>query len=143
MYTRPRILIVDHNVDNCEMLPIWLDRNQNQYEITTTYSAREARELTIKRRFDVYVLDYLMPDMTGADLAKTIRAMDPNAPIIIYTGLATDEARTDCIRSGADLFFVKPNDMDLLSPTIDTLLSYRVKQVVPKRPQRIRPGSIL
>ena len=64
-HTRPRILIVDHDVDNREMLPVWLDREQDRFEICTASSCREAREMIIRHRFDVYILDYLMPDVTG------------------------------------------------------------------------------
>lgn len=143
MYARPRILIVDYDVDNCEMLPIWLDRHQNKYEITTTYTCREARDLTVRNRFDLYIFDYLMPDMTGASLARSIREMDPSAPIIIYTGLATAEAENAALSGGADFFFLKPNDLDRLRIAVDSLLKNRVIHSVPNRPRRMNASSII
>ena len=142
-FPRPRILIVDHDVDNCEMLPIWLDPDQDRYDITTTYSCREARELTIKTRFDAYILDYLMPDMTGADLCAVLRKLDSNAPIIMYTGMSTREARENSFRSGADLFLLKPDDMELLAPAVDDLLSHRARSFIPRPHRRIRHANII
>ena len=143
MYARPRILIVDYDVDNCEMLPLWLDRNENKYDITTAYTCREARDLTVKRRFDAYILDYLMPEMTGAELAAILRKLDPNAPIIIYTGLATTDAKENAIKNGADLFLLKPNDLELLPNALDELLANRARSFMPNRPRRVNVGSII
>jgi two-component system response regulator HydG len=143
MYLKPRILVVDDDVDNCEMLPIWLDRQQNKYDITTGYSCREARELTVQRRFDLYILDYLMPDMTGAELVHTIRALDANGRIIVFTGLATAAARNAVVVGGCDYFFEKPNDLDLLHDTVEQMFAGRRNSFVPRRPQRSQPGSVI
>lgn len=142
-YTHPRILIVDHDVDNCEMLPIWLDRNGDRYDFTTCYSYREARDLIEMRRFDLYILDYLMPDMTGAQFCATLRGLDPNAPVIVYSAMNTPAVRAECINSGADLYLLKPDDMELLCPSVEQLLEHRVRLFPVRPPQRIRPSSIV
>jgi DNA-binding response OmpR family regulator len=141
-YQRPRILIVDHDVDNCEMLPILLDRNMDRYEITTTYSCREAREMIRRRRFDLYILDYFMPDMTGAQFCTTLRQLDANGAVIMYSAMNTAHVRTESIRNGADLFLLKPDDLDLLGASVEELLQYRntVNMQIPM--QLVRPTSM-
>lgn len=124
-HVRPRILIVDHDVDNREMLPVWLDRGQDIYDITTAAACREARNMIVHQRFDVYVLDYLMPEMTGAEFAKEVRALDPNGAIIIYSGMTNSRVRADCASAGADIFLVKPDDLDMLIPTVNEFLAQR------------------
>lgn len=143
-FRRPRILIVDHQVDNCEMLPIWLDRNGTKYDFTTCYSAREALGLTAGRPFDLYILDYLMPDMTGGELCSALRFLDPNGAVVIYSAMNTPAVRADCKQSGADRYLLKPDDMDLLAPAVENLLEHRVRPPLATRPpQRLRPRSII
>jgi CheY-like chemotaxis protein len=140
--TRPRILIVDHDVDNCEMLPIWLDRNMDRYDITTAYSCRDARDLIGRRRFDLYILDYFMPEMTGADFCTTLRQMDANGAVIMYSAMNTAHVRAESIRKGADLFLLKPDDMDLLGPSVEELLEYRSTAFMGSPLQMVRPTSV-
>ncbi|HEV8591497.1 MAG TPA: response regulator [Pyrinomonadaceae bacterium] len=142
-FTRPRILIVDHEVDNGEMLPIWLDRNGTKYDFTTCYSSREARDLTEAKCFDLYILDYLMPDVTGAQLCSSLRMLAPNVPIIIYSAMNTPAVRKECYESGVDRYLLKPDDMDLLASTVEDLLYHRVKHFAVRQPQRFRPRSIV
>ena len=124
-HTRPRILVVDNDVDNREMLPVWLDRGREVYNISTAADCREARNMIVARRFDVYVLDYLMPEMTGAEFCRTVRELDPNGAIIVYSGMSNERVRTECVAAGADLFLVKPDDLDLLAPSINEFLQQR------------------
>ena len=138
---RPRILIVDNNVDNCEMLPIWLDCNMDRYEIITAYTCREARDKIGRRRFDLYILDYFMPEMTGADFCTTLRQMDANGAVIMYSAMNTAHVRAESIRSGADLFLLKPDDMDLLGPSVEELLEYRSTAYMRRPLQLVRPTA--
>jgi CheY-like chemotaxis protein len=122
---RPRILVVDNDADNREMLPLWLDRGQGRYEVITAASGREARELIVQRRFDVYILDYRMPEMTGSEFCATLRELDPNGAVIVYSAMSSPSVRAECAAAGADLFLLKPDDMDLIIPSVDELLEQR------------------
>jgi DNA-binding response OmpR family regulator len=139
-------MIVDHEIDNGEMLPIWLDRSGTKYDFTTCYSSREARELTELKRFDLYILDYLMPDVTGAQLCTWLRKRNANVPIIMYSAMNTPTVRKECYESGVDRYLLKPDDMDLLSSTVEDLLERRPKHftVLTATPrQRFQPSSII
>ena len=54
----------------------------------TARRALDALELVITERFDAVILEHELPDMTGAQLAQEIRAFDPSARIILFSGRA-------------------------------------------------------
>jgi DNA-binding response OmpR family regulator len=111
------------------MLPVWVDPYADKYDITTTFGFHEAEELLAKQAFDLYIFDYLMPEMSGADFCAKVREKDPNTPVIIYTGMGTKDARARCIENGADLFLLKPNDLEIMKASVADLLERRVQHV--------------
>ncbi len=58
--------------------------------------------------FDVILLDQLMPGMSGLDVLEQTKVMDPDLPVIIITGSATEETTADLIRKGACDCLPKP-----------------------------------
>src|SRR5262245_32776981 len=81
-----RILLVDDEQMvarfMCELLEGW------GLEVTALNSATEARQAFTRapRDFDLLLTDYTMPRMTGMDLARTLRAIRPELPVILYSG---------------------------------------------------------
>jgi CheY-like chemotaxis protein len=70
--------------------------------------------------FDLLIADYAMPEMSGIDLARAVRALCPNLPAIIVTGYA-DVAGFDGRFEGAILLH-KPFRMTELAATVDRAL---------------------
>jgi CheY-like chemotaxis protein len=67
------------------------------------------------------LLDFMMPQLTGAEVARTIRE-DPQlaeTPVVLFS--CVDESEVDWRGSGADLFLQKPMDMRRLPEMIDRL----------------------
>lgn len=65
------------------------------FEVTTTTEGRAAIELLKDSFFDIAVLDYQMPGTNGLELARQIRKIRGDMPIILYSGALPAEAR-DC-----------------------------------------------
>ena len=78
------VLVVDDNVAVCLMLRIILP--DDQYEVRTSQSIVDALEAIEQKPFDVYVMDYKLPDGTGLDVAERIRSKGSEAPIILISG---------------------------------------------------------
>ena len=79
----------------------------------TTVPARNAFEALREanaRPFDLYVLDYWLPDLSGVSLCREIRKIDPRAPILFCTAAGRDEDRRRALRAGANAYLLKPID---------------------------------
>jgi CheY-like chemotaxis protein len=59
-------------------------------------------------KYDLVLLDQLMPGMSGMDVMEQIKANDPKIPILIITGSATKESVAELVRSGASDCLPKP-----------------------------------
>lgn len=81
------------------------------YEVAEASRQDEARELVAKRNFGAILLDMNLPDGSGLDLLREIRASDPAVPVLIITGHGTIARAVEAMREGADHFLTKPVDM--------------------------------
>lgn len=69
---------------------------------------REAVELYRSLRPDLVTMDVVMPEMTGLEALRAIRALDPEARVVMVTALDQKQTLLDSIRDGAVDFVVKP-----------------------------------
>lgn len=121
MAHKTSILYVDDDFDSCQLIPIFLS-NGGDYEVTAIEDSLAASKLIEKQDFDLYLLDYCMPDMTGVTLCKQIREKHPHTPIVMYSALDREVDREQAEKAGIDLFLIKPDQMSELLPNIEKLL---------------------
>lgn len=117
--TKCRILCIDDNEDTCFMLSCLLQ--PQGHEVVTASSITEALQLARSERFDLYILDNLLPDGSGVDLCQQLREFDPSTPIIFYSGAAYEIDRRKGLRAGATAYVAKP-EIDGLTNTVNGLL---------------------
>jgi len=108
----PTVLIVDDEKTQRELLAGFLKKRG--YEPVCAGSFAEALKLFQKRGFDVAVLDLKLPDGTGIELMKKLRAIDPDIGAIILTAYASVSSAADGIRAGAEEFLEKPVELSQL-----------------------------
>lgn len=124
MSVSPRILYVEDNSDTCEllstMLPLYSDW---KFSVTAAASADAALSLMEKQAFDFYILDYVLPDISGVELCERIRKTDSETPIVFYTGMSRDTDRRQALEAGANEYLVKPNNLIKLTETVKKLLT--------------------
>jgi len=117
-----RILVVDDD----EMVLMALDEllKWEGYDIETVSSGAEALQRLDQGRYDLLMLDVIMPEMDGFTLCKRIREKEPykETPIVFLTAKSRDEDRVRGMEAGANLFLSKPISPDkLLGIVADTL----------------------
>ncbi len=81
-----------------------------------------ARDLFIKQRYDLCVLDVMLPGIDGFELARIIRKTDAAVPIIFLTARSLSTDRIEGFRIGCDDYIVKPFNSEELSLRIRALL---------------------
>lgn len=118
-----KILVVDDDLNIQEMLNSGLSRYG--YAIQVSGSAIDALSLVERTKFDLLIIDVMMPDIDGITLCKTIRNMDKSAdiPIIILTALSDAETMNDALLFGAVDYIVKPFDIRALKEKIEAALN--------------------
>lgn len=116
------ILYVDDDKDSCELVKAMLHFSDLDYKITTAESAKEAIPLMANQSFNLFILDYSLPDISGIELCRYIRKNYPSKPIMFLSAKAYPTDRTTGLEAGANEYLVKPNDLSRLVETIKQLL---------------------
>ena len=87
---------------------------------------KTALDLFKQNDFDICILDVMMPKKDGFSLAKDIRAVNAEIPLIFLTAKSMKEDTLEGFNSGADDYLVKPFNLDELSARIRALLRRRI-----------------
>ena len=115
---KKRILIVDDDKDILRMLEFGLKKLGSDYEICTAKDIFSAIDEIEDRRFDLILTDYMMPGMTGVDLARAARRMSPEAHVVLMTAYGTNKLRDTTNQLGFDGYLNKPFTMDQVRDVI-------------------------
>ena len=118
-----RILCVEDDKDWCELLELMFEQTGENYQITTVSTVREALILTENISFDLYILDYALPDGTGIEICRKIRQTDQITPIMFYSAMARKIDVQAAIEAGANEYLIKPDDIDNFVKTAKHLLN--------------------
>jgi two-component system, OmpR family, phosphate regulon response regulator PhoB len=118
----PRVLVVDDDPDVCEVVATMLEAVGLTVETAT--SAEHALELVHASAFELVVLDWTLPGMSGLDLCRRIRheASIASLPVLFLSGHSSTTDIVDAFASGADDFVVKPFRAPELGARIFALL---------------------
>lgn len=139
-----KILLIDDNVDMQKMLTVVLKRQG--HEIASAERGLEGIDLALNHPFNVIVLDVMMPDMNGYEVARRLRA-DPRTkeiPIIILTARAQAVDQQAAMEAGADVYMAKPVDIAELNNRIHELTTLgRPKATLAAAPPAAAPASPL
>ncbi|OGQ94772.1 MAG: hypothetical protein A2521_16620 [Deltaproteobacteria bacterium RIFOXYD12_FULL_57_12] len=88
------------------------------FEVEIFTSGPPALESMAKHPFDIVVTDLKMAGMDGIEVLARVRAMNPEARVIIITGYAQPETASDAFERGVFEFIVKPFRLDQLKDVI-------------------------
>lgn len=122
-----RVLIVD---DQPHVLGVLREliasyRHEHPYEVTTAQTVTEALGLLKRERFDLILLDMVMPGMgdpmlrrQGLDVLKFVIDLGVTAPIIMMSGDRDDRKETEALSRGAFGYLHKPFDLQELERSV-------------------------
>lgn len=92
------------------------------YDVISCFDGDAAMIYYSNQKFDLVLLDVMMPKMDGITLAREIRKRDEFTPIIFLTAKANKEDTLEGYRSGADDYITKPFDIEELLMRIEAVL---------------------
>ena len=122
MIDSPEILLVDDEEDILEFLQYNLTKND--YKTDIAKNGQEALNLTHQKKYDLIILDIMMPGMDGVEVCRKIRERDKNQDTLIAFLTARNEDFTQiaALDSGGDDFITKPVKPSVFLSRIKALL---------------------
>ncbi len=115
--TKPRILVVDDNPFNRDLLKEFL--KPEGFFVEEGRNGREALERLQESEFHLIFMDLLMPGMDGFETIQRIRRMGVTTPIIIVSSMSAREDRQRCLEAGGDDFLPKPINVERVRELLD------------------------
>lgn len=117
-----RILIVDDSFYMRTMLKNIL--SDAGYEVVgEAATGQQAQQLARETRPDLVTLDVILPDNTGLDVLKGIRAEQPDLKIVMVSAVGQDVIVNEALAAGAGAYLVKPFSEERVLDVVNQLLS--------------------
>ena len=111
------------------------------YETTLVVNGIQAFDAFSKRSFSICIFDIMMPEMDGVTLAKEIRKINTEVPIIFLTAKNQNEDKIEGFISGADDYITKPFSMEELIYRIEAILRRTAAPPVIKKTESYTIGA--
>jgi adenylate cyclase len=117
-----RILVVDDNASNRDVLERRLVREGHR--VVCAANGTSALELIVRQEFDLILLDLIMPEMSGFEVLRRLKAAEHtrHIPVIVISALDELDSVVRCIEAGAEDYLTKPFNPILLSARIGASL---------------------
>ncbi len=118
-----KVLIIDDDVETLRLVGLMLERQG--YLISAADSGARAIQKAITEHPDIILLDVMMPDMSGIEVAKQLRARPETAdvPIIMFTAKSQVDDKVEGLEAGADAYLTKPTQPRELLAQVKALLT--------------------
>ena len=122
-----RILLVDDDMASLEVLGEVLSRAG--YDAVSAETGYEALEIVREASIDLALLDFNLPDTTGAELFQQIQRFQPSVPAIIMSANTSQDVKFDVFEAGAYTFISKPIDLPQLLGSVSRVLDLKQQSI--------------
>lgn len=115
-----RILIVDNNVELCQVLEEYLNGQEDLTVIGLAHDGEQALAITKEEEYDLMLLDITMPYLDGIGVLEQLRTMNLRTKprVIVMTAFGNDSLISRLTSLGADYFVMKPFRLEMLADRI-------------------------
>jgi two-component system, OmpR family, response regulator len=101
-----RVLITEDDSDSRELLCLYL--TLQKFEVVPADNGEDTLRIAREGKFDAYLMDNRLPDISGLELCERIRAFDSDTPIVFYSGDENQSHKDKAFLAGAQDYIVKP-----------------------------------
>lgn len=141
MSENPKILVIDD--DNIIRIACEKTLRPLGYSVDTAESGKVGLAMLKQKRYDLVLLDLMMPEMSGSEVLEQIRAYDENIIIVIITGFATIESAVETLKKGAYDYIPKPFSPEELRNVVRKGLERRELLLRAEKLRKEREKSLL
>ncbi len=103
-----RILYIEDDEPLCDLFKVAVETHG--YSVDVAFNGEDGLALHAAQPYDLLAIDYLLPDMTGIDIARKLLTDDPNIPIVIVTGKGNEQIAAEPSALGVYNYVVKDNE---------------------------------
>jgi two-component system, OmpR family, copper resistance phosphate regulon response regulator CusR len=121
-----KILIVEDEPKVAQFLKNGLE--ENGYEAELAYDGLSAEKLVKSNRYDMFILDIIIPGINGLELCKKLKNINPSLPVLMLTALGTTDDKIIGFDAGANDYLVKPFEFRELLARVKVLLKRTEQQ---------------
>lgn len=118
---KKKVLLVDDEIEFVSTLAQRL--SLRGYDVKTTESGEECLVVCGSEKFDIVVLDLMMPGMTGLEVLAKLKEIDKSIPVILLTGHGSTKEGMEGMKLGAADYLMKPLDIEELTGKMDEILN--------------------
>jgi two-component system copper resistance phosphate regulon response regulator CusR len=115
-----KILIVEDEPKVASFIKKGLE--ENNYDAEIAYDGLSAEKLVQQKRYDLFILDIIIPGINGLDLCKKLKKLNSNIPVLMLTALGTTDNKINGFDAGANDYLVKPFEFRELLARVKVLL---------------------
>jgi two-component system alkaline phosphatase synthesis response regulator PhoP len=120
-----RILLVEDEENLQEVIKMNLELEG--YEVIAVDNGLDALRLAKEQRFNLVVLDVMLPEMDGFHVCEQIRLDDPNIPVLFLTAKDSTQDKITGLKKGGDDYMTKPFHLEEFLLRVRVLLRHSVK----------------
>jgi two-component system phosphate regulon response regulator OmpR len=128
-----RIMVVDDDVRLRDLLRRYL--TEQGFQVVTAESAPAMNKLWLRERYDLLVLDLMLPGEDGLSICRRLRGAGDQTPIIMLTAKGEDVDRIVGLEMGADDYLPKPFNPRELVARINAVLRRKGPDEIPGAPR--------
>lgn len=107
-----RVLLVDDEPGLPETIAAYIERHNDDIEVTIARNVREALRTLESASFDCIVSDYQMPALSGLDFLQAVREEDPTIPFLLFTAKGSETTASQAISKGVTDYVRKGGSED-------------------------------
>src|SRR5690554_7949658 len=123
--TKQRILLVEDEEHLLDAIKLNLELEG--YRVSTATDGKKALKIFKEERFNLVILDVMIPEIDGFQVAETIRLQNTDVPIMFLTAKNSGEDRITGLKKGADDYLVKPFNLEELILRVGILIRRGMK----------------
>lgn len=134
------ILLVEDN--DAVALGLQMGLERERYQVTRVASVGDARIMALEEEFHLFILDIRLPDGSGFDLCRDLRASGERQTILILTARDETADKVIGLELGADDYMTKPFELHELVARIRALLRRSYGPLAQGQPSRVDAGEV-
>jgi DNA-binding NtrC family response regulator len=109
MDTLLKVLAIDDDVTQLELLKLYCSAQEYpQIEYFAAEDMKDGEAILKKQPIDLVLTDYYLPDGSGLDVLKSVKALNPLVSVVIMTAYESARNAVDLLMAGADDYLIKP-----------------------------------